>query len=585
MKSSIANILTRYLAVAMGFGVCVLLGIALVYSYISYKDYYVDRLATLDSIAENILPDATRDISNKSLEALRVRMEFIVLKEQERNIQIKFTDQKNQTIYESDEFEWNCSNEMLGLSDKVPLCTQKDLEYSEGSLGKMYLTRDVHTFYSFFMKSNMPVLFLILVTFLSALIIMLRYFLRTEVIEPLNRLIQNLEENRDLGNKTQKRQAYEWNILSKSIFDYKEKIVSFVKKQNEMSKDLEKEKLMSEVTAQLVHDIRSPLAALDMMASYMPELDDSKRILVRNATARIHNIANNLLDRNFNRDNNVSTQMFSSVIRSMLFEKREQYKDNSKVSIHETVDNTYGAFAKIQINDFKRMLSNLVDNAVEAIPGTGFVRVALSQSDDHVVIEVFDNGKGIPAEHLHKVTEKGFTRRKDGSGLGLYFVYQKLKEWGGSLEIDSTVNGGTSVKMILKKEPPPKWFVSEIVISEDGEYVVLDDDYTIHEMWKNKILQALRRNIKMQHFQDEKSFEEWFAAEKNKNENTTYFFDYELIGNKNSGLDIIEKFKISKNAILITSHYENEEIQKRCEKIGVRMIPKDQAGFVPIISA
>jgi signal transduction histidine kinase len=584
MKNSISNILTRYLVVTMGFGVFVLLCIALLYSYISFKDYRKDRLATLVSIVDNLVPDVTKDLSNDSLEALRVRMEFVVLKEAERNIQIKITDAKNQTVYESDEFDWNCDSQLLGLSDKVPFCSQKKLEYSGGDLGTMYVTRDTRTFASFFLKSNMPVLFTILLAFLALLVVMFRYLISSKVIRPLNQLIQNLEENKNLHENSPKKQAYEWSILSRAIFEYKEKIINYVKQQNEMSKDLEKEKLMSEVTAQLAHDIRSPLAALDMMASHMPELDDSKRILVRNATARIHNIANNLLDRSFNRDNNVSTQMFSSVIRSMLFEKREQYKDNHKVSIHETVDNTYGAFAKIQINDFKRMLSNLVDNAVQALTGNGFVRIALSQSDDHVVIEVFDNGKGIPPEHLHKVTEKGFTKRKDGSGLGLYFVYQKLKEWGGSLEIESTLNGGTTVKMILKKEPPPKWFVSEIVINDEDEYVVLDDDFTIHEMWKNKILQALRRNIKMHHFQDERSFGEWYIKEKNNSGNTTYFFDYELIGNKNTGLDIIEKFRITKNAILITSHYENEEIQKRCERIGVRMIPKDQAGFVPIVS-
>jgi signal transduction histidine kinase len=584
MNKTISNILTRYLVITMSIGVLILLSISMVYSYVSFEDYRKDRLETMDTIVENIIPDIAKDLSNDSLEALRIRMEFIVLREQERNIQIKIQNVQGVVVYESDEFESNCGDEMRRFSEKVPLCTQKKITSSSGDLGLLMVTRDVRTFFSFFMKSNMPVLFLILLSFLALLVVMFRYLLRSEVIQPMNQLIRNLEENIAFEEKVLQQRAYEWTVLSHAISEYKEKMINYIKKQNQMSKDLEKEKLVSEITAQLAHDIRSPLAALDMMASNMPELDDSKRILVRNAAARIHNIANNLLDRNFNRDNNVSTQMFSSLIRSMLFEKREQYKDSPKVSIHETVDNTYGAFAKIQINDFKRMLSNLVDNAVQAITGTGFVRIALSQNKYNVVIEVFDNGKGIPAENLQSVTQKGFTKRKDGSGLGLYFVSQKLKEWGGSLEIQSTVNAGTSVKMYLKKEPPPKWFVSEIVIDDEGEYVVLDDDFTIHEMWKNKILQALRRTVKMQHFQDEKSFGEWYSSDEKKNKNITYFFDYELIGNKNSGLDIIEKFQISQNAILITSHYENEEIQKRCEKIGVRMIPKDQAGFVPIVA-
>ena len=585
MNKSISNILTRHLVVTMTIGVCILLSISMIYSYVSFVDYRKDRLYTMETIAENIVPDIAKDVANQSLEALRIRMEFIVLKEQERNIQLKILDRQGEVIYESDEFDWRCNAEIKGFSDKVPLCLEKTLASSDGNLGKMLITRDVRTFFSFFLKSHMPVLFLILLAFLSLLVVMFRYLIRQEVIGPMNQLIRNLEENIAFDEKAIGKRAIEWSVLAQSIMEYKEKIINYIKKQNQMSRDLEKEKLVSEITAQLAHDIRSPLAALDMMASNLDELDHNKRTLIRNATTRIHNIAHNLLDRSFQKNNNISTQMFSSIIRSMLFEKREQYKSNPKISIHDHVSyNSYGAFAKIEINDFKRMLSNLIDNSVQAIVSTGFVRVALSQNDEFVVVEVFDNGKGIPSEEISKVTQKGYTKKASGSGLGLYFVYQKITEWGGRLEIDSSVGGGTSVKMIIRKEPPPAWFVSEIAMNDEDEYVVLDDDFTIHEMWKGKVLQALRRNVKMRHFENEKTFKQWFESDRDKTRKTTYFFDYELLGNKNSGLDIIEKYNINSNAILITSHYEDEDIQKRCAKIGVKMIPKEMAGFVPIVA-
>ncbi len=569
-----------YLATTMSFGVIILLSIAFVYSYFSYMDYFKDRRVTLNSIAENIIPDVTRDLSIGNIEAMKVRMEFIVLKEQERNIQIRIADQKGNTVYQSDEFDWKCNSEFSRFISKIPQCAERKLESSDGAWGSMYLTRDVHTFFSFFKESYVPLLFLILACFLSVLIFMIRYLLRTEVITPLNHVVQALKQDRPIHED----RSYEWVVLSEAIAEYKDKIINYVQRQNQMSKDLEKEKLMSEVTAQLAHDIRSPLAALDSMAATMPELDEKKRLLIRNATARIHNIANNLLDRTFTKNNNLSLHMFSSIIRNMVFEKKEQYKANTRVSIHDHVDQkTYGAFAKIEINDFKRIISNLIDNAVQAIPGTGFVRVALSQTQDNVVIEVFDNGKGIPEYLIPRIMEKGITTRKEGSGLGLYFVDQKIKEWGGHVEIDSKINQGTTIRLILKKEPAPAWFVSEIVIDDEGEYVVLDDDMTIHQMWDSRILQVVRKSIKIHHFEDEKSFEDWFT-DKKMPENTTYFFDYELIGNRNSGLDIIERLNIKNKAILVTSNYEDEAIQKRCERLGVRMIPKELAGFVPIIN-
>ena len=264
----------------MGIGVVILLCIALFYSYVSFKDYRKDRVATMNAIIDTLIPDITKDISNNSLEALRVRMEFVVLKEMERNIQIKIVSSANQTIYESDEFSWNCHRQYLSFQQKTISCVQRALGYSGGSLGTMYMTRDTRTFASFFLKSNMPILFGILLVFLSSLVIMFRYLIGTRVIKPLKQLIQDLEENRNLHEVNQKNNAYEWNILSKAIFEYKEKIVNYIKTQNEISKDLEKEKLMSEVTAQLAHDIRSPLTALDMMATNLSELDDSKMSLL-----------------------------------------------------------------------------------------------------------------------------------------------------------------------------------------------------------------------------------------------------------------------------------------------------------------
>lgn len=579
MQNGIANKLTKYLAKVMTVGVVILLIISSTHSFITYRKINARWADNLQGFATNLTSQISEDVAAERYGSIRQGMDLIVRKDRDQNLQIRIaTSNVNATEIYNSGIPTSCDTSFWVLREFITLCG-----HDANSALTVDVTREVRSLFGFWAYNNIPFLFLTFIAFIVTMLIVIRRLLNKEVILPMNYLVESLGENQPY-NQMEKQRAYEWNLLSKAIDEYKTNIIKYIENQNQMSKDLEREKLISEITAQLAHDIRSPLAALDVMAGSMEELDHNKRTLVRNATARIHNIANNLLDRSLHQ-NNVSTQMFSSIIRSMLFEKREQYKSNSKISIHEHVShNSYGAFAKIEINDFKRMLSNLIDNAVEAIPSTGFVRVALSQNDDFVVIEIFDNGKGIPTEELHKVTEKGYTKRKEGSGLGLYFVYQKLKEWGGRLEIESNLDGGTSVKMIIRKEPPPAWFVSEITINDDDEYVVLDDDFSIHEMWKNKVLQAVRRNIKMKHFENEQSFREWFVTHRDQNKKTTYFFDYELLGNVNSGLDIIEKYKINSDAILITSHYENEEIQKRCERIGVKMIPKEMAGLVPVIA-
>jgi len=64
--------------------------------------------------------------------------------------------------------------------------------------------------------------------------------------------------------------------------------------------------------------------------------------------------------------------------------------------------------------------------------------------------------------------------------------------------------------------------------------------------------------------------------------NIVYLFDLELIGHQLSGLDLIEKHDLGNQAVLVTGHYEENDVRSRCQKIGVKLISKLMAGLVPI---
>jgi hypothetical protein len=65
-------------------------------------------------------------------------------------------------------------------------------------------------------------------------------------------------------------------------------------------------------------------------------------------------------------------------------------------------------------------------------------------------------------------------------------------------------------------------------------------------------------------------------------EECLFLIDLEIIGQAESGLDLIEQLGIQDLSILITSHFDEHEVRQRCEDLGVRLIPKSMAGFVPI---
>ncbi|MGK5088354.1 hypothetical protein WDW86_12410, partial [Bdellovibrionota bacterium FG-2] len=61
-----------------------------------------------------------------------------------------------------------------------------------------------------------------------------------------------------------------------------------------------------------------------------------------------------------------------------------------------------------------------------------------------------------------------------------------------------------------------------------------------------------------------------------------YLCDYELVGSKETGLDVIEKLGIAPQSILVTSRYDEPAIQERCVRFGAKLLPKGLAHRVPL---
>jgi two-component system, NtrC family, nitrogen regulation sensor histidine kinase NtrY len=88
-------------------------------------------------------------------------------------------------------------------------------------------------------------------------------------------------------------------------------------------------------------------------------------------------------------------------------------------------------------------LTNVIKNATEAIEavpmdirGPGQIEIAFERRDDgRIVIDVIDNGKGLPADQRQKLLEPYMTTREGGTGLGLAIVGKILEDHGGGIEL------------------------------------------------------------------------------------------------------------------------------------------------------
>jgi signal transduction histidine kinase len=100
--------------------------------------------------------------------------------------------------------------------------------------------------------------------------------------------------------------------------------------------------------------------------------------------------------------------------------------------------------------ELREVLTNLIFNAVDAIPGKGVITLRTRQQDGGVILEVIDTGIGMSADVRQRCLEPFFTTKGDhGTGLGLAMVFGIIKRHQGTLEIDSEPDKGTTARIRL----------------------------------------------------------------------------------------------------------------------------------------
>jgi signal transduction histidine kinase len=117
-----------------------------------------------------------------------------------------------------------------------------------------------------------------------------------------------------------------------------------------------------------------------------------------------------------------------------------------RVNIAEDLARVSGDPGQLQ-----QALIALATNALDALVFSGILTIDAKNDGKKVVVEVIDNGVGIPPENLPKIFEPFFTTKEigKGTGLGLAVCYGILTEHGGSLDVQSTVGVGTTFTITL----------------------------------------------------------------------------------------------------------------------------------------
>jgi two-component system, chemotaxis family, CheB/CheR fusion protein len=100
-------------------------------------------------------------------------------------------------------------------------------------------------------------------------------------------------------------------------------------------------------------------------------------------------------------------------------------------------------------NTFRRVLLNLVQNAIEAMPQGGTLTLRGRRQAATVQLDIRDTGIGIPVEHSPRIFEPLHTTKPGGTGMGLYIVQEVVAAHGGQVAMQSTVGAGTTFTLTL----------------------------------------------------------------------------------------------------------------------------------------
>ncbi len=249
------------------------------------------------------------------------------------------------------------------------------------------------------------------------------------------------------------------------------KLLRSTRKLEEQAQEAERLAYVGTLASGLAHEIRSPLNSLSLNmqmleeeAQEVGESSSQKRLLsiTRSELRRLEVLATDFLA--YAKPQNLELKEVALV--GLLRRAHEvlagEIRDRGVEC--ELEDRTGGERVKVDPSQINQLLLNLMQNALAAISGAqsseskhsevrrpGLLRLVARLDGPDPVLEVIDNGQGIPDKVRIKMFDLFYSNRKGGTGLGLAIVQRIAEAHGARIEVDSVPGDGTTVRIRFKR--------------------------------------------------------------------------------------------------------------------------------------
>ncbi|MDO8367832.1 MAG: HAMP domain-containing sensor histidine kinase [Saprospiraceae bacterium] len=276
------------------------------------------------------------------------------------------------------------------------------------------------------------------------------YLLARSITRPVSLLSEKVQELR-LEDKNEPL-AYEGDSedeISQLIGQYNRMVAKLESSKVQLVK-LEREGAWREMARQVAHDIKNPLTTMKLSMQQLERLSGNPE----QAAAYLRKAITRLIEQ---------IDSLAQIASEFSMFANLDIKSKNDVVINEVVESVHDLFSEQKQvglslylpeerfhilgdkNHLIRVFNNLVINAIQAIPSDrqGQIKVSLTRQGNLSVIQISDNGGGIPPEIRDRVFEPNFTTKTSGSGLGLAICKKIIEAHDGDIRFETRDNEGT----------------------------------------------------------------------------------------------------------------------------------------------
>lgn len=208
---------------------------------------------------------------------------------------------------------------------------------------------------------------------------------------------------------------------------------------------------LGRVAAGLAHEIRNPLSSISgsvQLVRDAEELGDEDRRLLGIVVAevgRLEELVGTMLELGKARALEKHDTDLAPLVRDVV--KMVEAGPAASAGVQISVDAEGSVVASVDADRVRQVIWNLLKNAVQASPASGVVRIKIAKSEGRAVLEVSDEGAGIPDDRKELIFDVFVTGRAQGTGLGLALVRQIVDAHGADIAVESEKGRGATFRV------------------------------------------------------------------------------------------------------------------------------------------